>query len=208
MRGLACALIVLLAAALAFPGTPVGDKPPDKGAKDPFLIDPPRRVGRITPACTEKQLIAIYGARNVRRARIHLGEGEYVEGTVLFPGTPNAVEIEWKRAFSHPKRITIAAARTRWRTKEGITIGTALSKLETANGLPVRLMGFGWDYEGRTVSWGKGRLPKELTVDLAPTRGVSTGEERAVRGGREFSSGHPSMQKMGLVVARLFVSWQ
>jgi hypothetical protein len=196
-----------MVATLASAGTAPKDKSPDRNAKDAFLIDPPRRVGRITPTCTEEQLIAIYGARNVRRGKVHLGEGEYVEGTALFPGTPNAAEIEWKQDFSHPKRITIASARTRWRTRDGITVGTSLEKLETANGLPFRLMGFGWDYEGRTVSWGKGRLPKELTVDLQPTRKVTAAEERAVQGDREFSSGHPSMQKMGLVVARLFVSW-
>jgi hypothetical protein len=44
-------------------------------------------------------------------------------------------------------------------------------------------------------------------VDLAPTRRVSVAEERAVQGDGEFSSGHPSMQKMGLVVARLLVTW-
>ncbi|NQT87115.1 hypothetical protein HQ560_10140 [bacterium] len=203
MRCSGFCLILLMAATLVFPGTP-----PGRDGKDAFLIDPAKRVGRITPTSTEKQLIAIYGAPNVRRGKIHVGEGETVEGTVLFPGIPNKVEIEWKQAFGHPKRISIGTAGARWRTKEGITVGTTLKKLEAANGFPFRLAGFSWDYEGRVLSWGKGRLPAQLVVDLRPTRKVSKAVSRAVDGAGEFSSGHPSMQKMGLVVATLFILWE
>ncbi|HUT31869.1 MAG TPA: hypothetical protein VNE39_00185 [Planctomycetota bacterium] len=143
----------------------------------------------------------------MRRANIELGEGETEEGTVLFPGTPSAVEILWKGAFSHPTCLTISSPGTPWRTSEGITIGTTAEQLGKINGYPFRLTGFCWDYEGRSISWGKGRLPKQLQLDFNPTQKVSEADDRAVMGDRIFSSAHPVMIEKKLVVCSIIIRW-
>ncbi len=192
---------------LAFSSQSLKDHPLAREAEGAFLIDPHRCVGQITPTCSEKDLIRIYGARNVRRADIDIGEGETERGTVLFPGTPNAVEILWGRSFSHPTCLIISSPKTRWRTTERITVGTTAEKIERINRFPFRLTGFSWDYEGRSMSWGKGKLAKELVLDFLPTCKVSVADERAVTGDGIFSSAHPSMLRKKLTVVSIRIFW-
>lgn len=176
-------------------------------SNESFLIDPWHGVGHIVPGCSEIDLIKFYGAKNVRYAAIEIGEGETAQGSILFPGTLDAVAIEWKQTYSQPERITISSRGTRWHTQEGITIGTSLDQLEVINGRPFKLTGFCWDYEGRTVSWEKGRLSQQLQLDLRPTKDVSESEFETVLGDRYFSSSFPAMKKLGLVVEKIFVRW-
>ncbi len=172
-----------------------------------FLIDPLHSVGQIVPKTTEADLVRLYGARNVRRVTIEVGEGETVPGSVLFPGTPDAAQIEWAYDYREPKRITISSKGTRWHTAEGITVGTSLDRLEAINGCPFSLTGFGWDYSGRTMSWQKGKLPRQLQLDLRPVRDVPEKEYEHVLGDRDFSSSFPGMKNLKLVVERIFVRW-
>jgi hypothetical protein len=173
-----------------------------------FLINPLSSVGRIVPNSTEADLIRTYGAKNVKRVTIDVGEGETVQGSVLFPGTPDAVEIEWAKLYSQPVRISISSKGTKWRTREGITIGTSLDELEVINGGLFSLTGFGWDYEGRTVSWEKGKLPKQLYLDLKPIKAVPEKTFENVLGDRSFSSSFPGMIKLKLAVKKIFVRWE
>jgi hypothetical protein len=171
-------------------------------------IDPARAVGgNINKETTEQDLINTYGKKNVQRAKIAVGEGEKVDGTVLFPGTKDALTIEWKADFARPERITITNVGTRWRTKEGISIGTTLKTVEQANKGPFKLTGFEWDYPGRTTSWEKGKLSPSLQLDFAATKKVSAKEQAMVAGSDSFSSRHPVMGKMMLKVVRISVRW-
>jgi hypothetical protein len=106
-----------------------------------------------------------------------MGEGETVVGTTLFPNSPNALHIEWKDSFRIPERLTISSPGTQWKTSEGITIGTTLEQIAKFNGGPFTVAGFGWDYEGRTLSWENGNLPKQLQLDLVPTQEVTAEED-------------------------------
>jgi hypothetical protein len=134
-------------------------------------IDPATVIGgNINKETTEQDLINTYGKKNVQRAKIA------VDGTVLFPGTKDALTIEWKADFAQPERITITNVGTRWRTKEGISIGTTLKTVEQANKGPFKLTGFEWDYPGRTTSWEKGKLSPSLQLDFAATKKVSVKE--------------------------------
>ena len=155
---------------------------------------------------TEKELIEIYGRKNVKRAKIPVGEGETVLGTVLFPGTTDELTIEWKANFARPERITASQGK-RWRTREGIAIGTTLEKVEQANQGSFKLSGFEWDYPGRTLSWEGGRLEASLQLELVPTEQVSPQEYQLVMGEGPYSSSLPVLKKMKLKVARIFVRW-
>jgi hypothetical protein len=180
----------------------------NKGGQEQFFsIDPVKGVGPIKPNCTEKDLIDFYGSKNLKRSDIDIGEGETVVGSTLFPASPNAVEIEWKNSFKLPERLTISSPGTQWKTKEGITIGTTLDQLEKINGGPFTLTGFGWDYEGRTMSWESGKLPKQLQLELVPTQKVTDEEEDSVQGDRGFKSDHPVMKKKKLAVKTIFIRW-
>lgn len=176
-------------------------------SNEPFLFNPSKSVGHITPDCSETDLIGFYGAKNVQHAFIEIGEGETVKGSILFPGTPDAVKIEWKEEYKYPKRITISSKGTHWHTKEGITTGISLDTLEKINGCAFKLTGFGWDYGGRTISWEKGKVPQQLQIDMTPTKKVSQSEFQTVLGDRDFSSSNPIMKKLELIIENIFVRW-
>lgn len=172
-----------------------------------YIIDPTIRVGAITPTTTEKDLISLFGADNVKRYEIDVGEGDVVEGTMLFPGTDHALTIEWKTSFANPERITIRSGSTVWQTVQGIKIGSTLEEVEEANGNNFKITGFEWDYPGRTVSWEGGTLPKQLQLEFEPQTEVSFQEIMQVSGDSYFSSSNEIFKKMQLKVAVIYIRW-
>lgn len=177
----------------------------------------------FSPDMDSAELVEWFGAENVSAEEIYLGEGFYEQGTVLFSDSPaDRVEILWndQREQSRPRTATISGARgewagvrSNWATASGITLGTDLLTIEKENRYPFRLMGYGWDGQGITVSWGQGELGRmigcSLRLRLMPSNTVSdVGTERArlnrlLSGSREFSSGHPAFQELNPRVDRI-----
>jgi hypothetical protein len=99
----------------------------------------------------------------------------------------------------------------RWRTREGIGIGTRLSSLEVLNEGPFVLTGFEWDYSGTVISWEGGALEGVLNaggwrswIRLSPRTdaagnwipAVAYEEMDPLLGERDVSSAHPLMQRL------------
>lgn len=173
-----------------------------------YLILPVKKVGLITPKSTEAELIAAYGASNIRRGEISLGEGETVPGSILFGDTPDEIKIVWEKDFAQPNRIIISNQGAHWKTKSGITVGSTLASVEKINGRAFKLTGFSSDYEGRSVSWEKGKIPKQLVLDFSATTQVSDKEEDSVTGDIQLSSKNPVIIKKQLVVRTVYVIWE
>lgn len=172
-----------------------------------FTISPKERVGKIIPTSTEADLKKIYGNSNVKTYEVDVGEGDVVEGTIVFPDTNKELTIEWKKNKASPERITIYRSDTPWNTISGISIGTTLEELERINGGSFMLTGFEWDYPGRTVSWEKGKLPIQLQLDLDSEVKISNKELMQVSGDSNFSSNNPIIKKMKLKVVRMHIRW-
>jgi len=177
------------------------------------------------PDLSEHDLVVRFGAGNVVTAQIEGGgaEGEYNEGTVLFPKDSAArLEILWKEKESKrtPDWVRVRAARSRWRYA-GINLGTDLLMVEKLNGGPFVLTGFGTDSEGALISWGNGRLrafdseacrvqiwlhpEKEANDRLGVTKLNQL--EHQVLGVRAYSSGHPAMQALNPRVYEMAVRY-
>jgi hypothetical protein len=71
-----------------------GGSPP--GAASEWTVEPGARIGVITRQTTEAELVTLLGKRNVRRARIDIGEGATRPGTLVFSGTAEEVKLFWK----------------------------------------------------------------------------------------------------------------
>ena len=155
---------------------------------------------------TEADLIQRYGADNVRRETIALGEGESEPGTTLFASDPlRRVEIMWGDTieFRRPDRVEIRGRASRWVVAPGVSLGTTLAALERLNGRPFLLFGFGWDYSGTVNSWDGGRLDslwsraagaQELVgLRVGATMNAGDATSIAVDGGKLFKSSHPGM---------------
>jgi hypothetical protein len=180
---------------------------------NPWTIAPDGKSGAITETATEADLKRIYGEQNVEAGKIHLGEGEFESGTVLFPEDPmKRIEVLWSDAEGkrYPKSVHLGGIRNAafpdrsvWRTTYGITLGTTLFELERINRKPFRLAGFAFDYSGTVLSWNGGALEgvfvsdgtKKVFVRLIYSEPAPP-EHREVLGDRSFSSGHPAMQKI------------
>lgn len=137
---------------------------------DNFLIIPGKSVGRITATTTEAELQEMFGADKMKIQSIPISEGDTQEGVVLYPNTPNEIEIIWETAASEgrPAFIRIGKDSTAWKTQEGITIGTPLEELEAINGRPFTFNGFEWDYGGLVTNWNGGKLTDNLVIALVP----------------------------------------
>lgn len=202
------------------PATPV---PVEAAAPAPvvdWLIVPGERVGPLTASSSAADLIAAYGAENVRDEPYPLGEGESEQGTVVFPNDPTRrVLILWndldKKAL--PLAVRIDGAGSQWKTAEGLAVGTSLKRVEELNGKPFLLYGFDWDYGGQLVDSNGGALkdlPHEdpeggfrggaLLLTFQPDPAASYTE---VMGDGTFSSDHPVMQSVDPKVSVIIVSF-
>ena len=188
------------------------------GAPDPdsaWTFEPGVRFGAIGTASSERDLIAAYGAQNVRPAEVPLGEGETAPGTEVFGSNPlQQFLVTWKdtlgrRMLDH---IQLMGDSTRWRGPRGVALGVSLRQLERMNGRPFTLLGFGWDYGGTVSSWEGGELaPLEgsAIVTLTPHPDTqSSAAFQSVLGDRPFSSAQEEMQELNPRVQRLVLRFQ
>ena len=183
-------------------------------------IVPGERVGPITVRTSIQDLRNAFGAENVEDGRISLGECFYTLGTIVYPHEPEKrLEILWKVHEEVQAEIRMNGARSLWRTKQGLTLGSSLKDIERLNEKPFRLAGFGWDYGGTIVDCNGGTLRELGCIDPAmPDKGVqgrklllrlspteSGPEYSTVMGDGYFLSDNPAMQKLNPAVYKMFV---
>lgn len=166
---------------------------------------------------SELDLVARYGRENVVHASVFGSDDGPQDGTVLFPETEDArLEIVWRNQESRTSPRWIKTVGSRWTTASGIRVGTDLLTVERANGRPFRLAGFQTEAQGAVKSWGNGRLGQPADAGGCVVRihfqpGYDGTEDvglvRQVRSGREYSSGHPALQKLNPRVVVIWVTY-
>jgi hypothetical protein len=172
-------------------------------------------TGPWTVETSEADLRQRYGASSVSAARIQIGEGETMPGTVLYPGDSlRRVEVIWQDSVNrrHPARLILRGNRSQWQVNRGISLGTSLQDLERLNGRPFTLAGFGWDYAGVVTDWKGGALDSSLAgvklyLDPGPAQTESAPYSQ-VLGDRDYSSALPAMQQLAPWVAQIFVDFE
>ena len=126
-----------------------------------WVCIPGQRVGAITQETTEKDLIVIFSALNIKNFTTEANEFEGTPSetyTYIFPNTKNEIQIQWKQQKIWI--ISIYKKGCQWKTIEGITIGSSLDKLLNINKKDFYISGYGWEYGGWVTSWNDGRLAK------------------------------------------------
>ena len=188
-----------------------------------WQIVPGTSVGPITRSTSEKELIKIFGARNVKREAVDVGEGETQQGTILFPNDPQRkVFILWRDATTRqqPESVTIRDKNTLWKTDRGVTIGTTLKTIEELNGRAFVMTGFGWDYSGTVLHSNGGRMVelgtapgeeiKDRTLLLrleTETSLQKSPEYNAVLGDANYFSDNPALRKLNPRVYEIIVNF-
>ncbi len=173
-----------------------------------FLVIPGERVGLITATTTEAALQDIYDAKDLKIQSIPIAEGDTQEGGVLYPGTRNELEIIWESEASEgtPAFVRIGRDSTEWRTRDGITIGTTLEKLEDLNGKPFTFYGFEWDYGGLITDWNDGNLSSNLIIALIPQNFDKLSND--LLGEVQLSSDDPRVRALQAKVGSIVVTFQ
>ena len=191
-----------------------------------WKIIPGERVGPLTPASGLADLQRQFGAANVREEPIHVGEGFYEPGVVIYKEKPSrTLGVVWQKGElpQRPHVVYICYGQKRdgaceWKTPEGISLRTALSQLEKLNRRPFSLAGFGWDYGGVVLGWNGGLLEASLqkggrvVLLLEPAEAAATNEANMrdygqVIGDHTFSSSHPAMLKLDPRVYAIIVEF-
>ena len=184
-------------------------------------IVPGGRVGPITAHTSIQDLRNAFGAENVEGAEIHIGEGDYVPGTIVYPHEPEKrLEILWKVHEQVPAEIRMDGDRSLWKTKQGLTLGSSLKDIERLNEKPFWFAGYdpGWDYGGTIFDCNGGALKELGCRDPAePDKGVQ-GRKLLLRlsgpsysavpdavGVDDFLSDNPVMQKLNPTVSEMEV---
>lgn len=183
-------------------------------APDPYLIVPGRSVGPITAkTTTAAALKKAFGAANVKAQPIYVGEGSSEPGFLVYGGKPDRQLEVLPVSFEGQKSLLVyirGSATSRYRTKEGITLGTSLKQLEKLNGRPFELSGFSWDYGGTVTSWKGGKLEEILewvTVrfDDPSTEGLTEAQASSIMGDSAKLSSMPILQKLNPKIGSLAI---
>ena len=174
---------------------------------DNWLVIPGKQVGRIQVNTSFADLEKLFGANNVMKSEIGLGEGEMTNGVIIFPNTQNELEIIFvdDTKMNQIKTVRIEGDGAKWTTDNGIATGTTLEELVKINGKDFKFYGFEWDYAGKLASWEDGKISDKLSVYLE-----ATNEEAifpALLGDGEFSSDNPKAKEGRLEVISLSVDF-
>ncbi len=191
------------------------------------IANPTVAQGQIPPVldCTgpfarnadERTLARFFGAENVERANIPVGEGNTEPGTVIFAKDPEKrIDILWHDAYARPNVVIIRNGSTWPGAVTGldkpVANGATLAEIETMNGKPFTLTGFGWDLGGYSNSWDGGRLDKpvggcNLSLRFDPAKDAPGDALDKVNGDVEFLSTDSAVRQVKPVVVEIELGW-
>lgn len=127
------------------------------------------QLENLSEVITQDKIDEIYPDANISEGTDYFEEGTVKRPyTILYPNTADEILIVWQdESRSTPQQIFVDRE-GRWRSKNGIKVGSSYEDLERINGGPIKFYGFGWDYSG-AVDWNEGKMAgSNVRVFLAP----------------------------------------
>jgi hypothetical protein len=150
-----------------------------------WLIVPGERLGPIPTDITRAGLDRLLGKDKVHDQEVDTGEGPEPV-TVVFSETPGAaLAILWRDSRTIRQVMICFPPEDhpcKWHTKDGISFGISLDRLEKLNGRAFQIEPWGSDIGGWVISWQGGKLATRdgpnnslgLRLDFPTTSGGST----------------------------------
>ena len=185
-----------------------------------FLLVPGERAGILTADMSEVDLIRLLDDAVSPHDTIYTMEGDWVIGTILYKGTPDETHIIWKDPdqFRLPDWVGVGfgepVRQTRWKTNQGVRIGTTLLELEKINGRAFDFWGFGWDMGGTASDWKGGSLQPapESYFNITLGYDYDSNQEQelanALLGDQVYSSARPEAQQLNPKVQTMSIRFQ
>jgi len=199
-----------------------------QGTVNDWLIVPGARVGLVTAKTVRADLPKLFPQATVEDQELELDEGMVFPATMVNRAKQSeSLAIVWtgKAADAHPKQVFVCRGRRRGACQYhapvaggDIATGTKLSDLETLNGKPFTIQGFGWGYGGSVISWDDGKLQKvdcnsslslaidgERNRDGDLTMDLTEAERGTFTGNRPVPSDTPSLRKLNPQITEILV---
>jgi hypothetical protein len=171
-----------------------------------FTVIPGRQFGPIREATTRTGLRTLFPRATIRDQPIDIGEGICTDGTRVYAGTPDELDVAWQDAGRD--RVAFVRAAThggRWITPRGVRVGATLRALEGIAGRVLTFAGFGWDYGGG-MDWQEGPGSLRVVLTIAPPE-QQDGADAAIFGDRLVQSDDPAIRRLRIVVGSMALSW-
>lgn len=181
-----------------------------------WLVAPTGIPSQIPHAKSMASLVRTFGRRNVKAARVDVGEGYTADGAFIFANDSiRRLEIVWEPRPNARCTITVrvTGSRSLWAISPAITLGTTLLEIERLNQRPFRFTGFGWDYGGTITAWNGGRLAKLATQRPRVFLRLALGEQmqtvpKQLLGEAQFSSVLPLARRLNPSVYMMVVRYE
>lgn len=197
-------ILALLLTACSELRTPEEAQPPTD-----WQFTPGASFGPLLATSSERDLVNTFGAEAVEPTQVHLGEGTFAPGTLVYRGDPlQTFWVTWKDTIARrtPESVRLTGDSSRWTTSTGIGLGTPLSQLEMLNGRPVGITGFGWDYGGTITDWRGGKLAPltgRMVISVSPSD--TAADASSVQGDSVFTSSDTAFARLQPRVTRIIV---
>lgn len=165
----------------------------------------------VAQNASAKSLLAAYPGEAVV-GTISGPEGSEAHGVILYGDDPaRRIEITfWDDAMTKVSDVSLGTAATAWTGPSGLHLGSGLSDVESANGKPFDLFGFGWDYGGQVKDLKGGKLEHlpggcSLSVRLGTAEGATIPDN--LSGERDLSSADAAVKALAPKVETLSIGW-
>lgn len=181
------------------------------GKSQEWRLIPGKSAGSIKETTDEKTLIELYGEENVKRKKIHIGEGQFLNGHILFEGKKNECELLWVEDMKPPvDRLILTSKKGSWHLENGLAVGTTLDELNEINGRPFLFYGFAWDLGGLVISWENGNMNSVANDSLVVYLSVDEDDNipNELIGDSEISSDNPALAELKIIVSKIEILLQ
>jgi hypothetical protein len=165
----------------------------------------------FTPDATAGTLAAAFGAENVVPESLPGPDGITLNVTAIYPNDPKRrIEVTFQNEEARTGLISaeVKSMTSDWVGPGDIQTGESISVVETANGGPFELQGFGWDYGGYVTDWKGGKLANLAPKCRTVMRFASDSSDPAIVGEGPRASNLPAMQASGAKVVSFSTAWE
>jgi hypothetical protein len=212
--------VILLAsvAVLAVACSPAADEAaaPVESEEAPAApsLEPQRQLGcgtPFTPDATAGTLATVFGAENVVPESIPGPDGTTLNITAIYPNDPRRrIEVTFQNEEARTGLISaeVKSMGSDWIGPGEIQTGDTISVVETANGGPFELQGFGWDYGGYVTDWKGGKLANPAPKCRTVMRFDAGGSDPSIMGEGPRASDLPAMKASGARVVSVSIVWE
>ncbi len=168
----------------------------------------------FAPDATAGTLMAAFGPENVIPETIDGPEGEKLNITAIYPGDPTRrIEVTFRdeEARTGVASVTVKGAGSSWTGPGGIRAGDTIAAIEKANGTPLQIAGFGWDYGGYVTDWSGGKLAQPAPKCRLSVRFDLPGDassDQLLGDGVQLRSSQALLRSAKPTVVEFGISWE